>query len=150
MNSIRFELTVLLTLASRSTKWLYEINVLPEPSMGPVQRQECEYMIAHANLLILTVSCLQTCTTPNRSDTMNASITDMSFTFSELQVGKQNVTYDKGFSIQDMPVSSAILSPKDKEVIVHDGFIHCEGFVFGFLANLPASVEAFSLLQLGL
>jgi sulfite oxidase len=45
------------------------------------------------------------------------------------QVGKQNVTFDKGFSIQDMPVSSAILSPKDKEVIIHDGYVHCEGYV---------------------
>lgn len=49
-----------------------------------------------------------------------------------LQVGKQNATPDKGFSIQDMPVSSAILSPKDKEVIVHDGFIHCEGYVLNW------------------
>lgn len=28
-----------------------------------------------------------------------------------------------------MPVSSAILSPKDKEVIIHDGYVHCEGYV---------------------
>lgn len=32
-----------------------------------------------------------------------------------------------------MPVSSAILSPKDKEVIIHDGFIHCEGYVRSYL-----------------
>ncbi|KAJ9092063.1 hypothetical protein QFC19_008837 [Naganishia cerealis] len=79
-------------IGARSTKWVYEINVLPEPSMGPVQRQEYLYY--------------------------------------PQQVGKQNVTYDKGFSIQDMPVSSAILVPKDKEVIVHDGYIHCEGWAY--------------------
>ncbi|KAJ9103794.1 hypothetical protein QFC21_002256 [Naganishia friedmannii] len=79
-------------IGARSTKWVYEINVLPEPSMGPVQRQEYLYY--------------------------------------PQQVGKQNVTYDKGFSIQDMPVSSAILSPKDKDVVIHDGFIHCEGWAY--------------------
>jgi sulfite oxidase len=65
------------------------INILPEPSWGPVQRQEYLYF--------------------------------------NHQIGKHNAAPAKGFSIQDMPVSSAILVPKDKEVIVHDGFIHCEG-----------------------
>jgi len=46
------------------------------------------------------------------------------------QIGKQNVEYSNGFSIQDMPVSSAIMSPKDKDVIVHDGKIHLEGWGF--------------------
>jgi hypothetical protein len=27
----------------RSTKWVTNINILPEPSMGPVQRQEYLY-----------------------------------------------------------------------------------------------------------
>lgn len=43
------------------------------------------------------------------------------------QIGKHNASFARGFSIQDMPVSSAILTPADKEVIVHDGSIHCEG-----------------------
>jgi hypothetical protein len=30
-------------LLIRSCKWVTNVNVLPEPSMGPVQRQECMY-----------------------------------------------------------------------------------------------------------
>ncbi|GHJ83794.1 hypothetical protein NliqN6_0196 [Naganishia liquefaciens] len=79
-------------IGARCTKWVTNLNLLPEPSMGPVQRQEYLYY--------------------------------------PQQVGKHNVTPDKGFSIQDMPVSSAILSPKDKEVVVHDGYVHCEGWAY--------------------
>ncbi|KAJ9102057.1 hypothetical protein QFC20_005065 [Naganishia adeliensis] len=85
-------------IGARSCKWVTNVNVLPEPSMGPVQRQEYLYY--------------------------------------PQQVGKRNVTFDKGFSIQDMPVSSAILSPKDKEVIIHDGYVHCEGYVLVPFENM--------------
>ncbi|KXH27137.1 oxidoreductase molybdopterin binding domain-containing protein, partial [Colletotrichum nymphaeae SA-01] len=37
------------------------------------------------------------------------------------QVGKQNVKYSNGFSIQEMPVSSAIMTPRDMEQVVHEG-----------------------------
>lgn len=29
-----------------------------------------------------------------------------------------------------MPVSSALLVPRDKQVVIHDGFIHCEGWAY--------------------
>ena len=54
-------------IGARSTKWVYRINALEEPSMGPVQRQEYLYYTQ--------------------------------------QIGKQNVMYSNGFSIQNMPVS---------------------------------------------
>jgi len=43
-----------------------------------------------------------------------------------------------------MPVSSAILSPKDKEVVIHDGFIHCEGFVSTSVICPPPVLISFS------
>ena len=46
------------------------------------------------------------------------------------QVGKHNSTYSGGFSIQDMPVSSAIMSPVDKAVIIHDGKIRMRGWAY--------------------
>lgn len=46
------------------------------------------------------------------------------------QIGKQNVQYSNGFSIQDMPVSSAIMSPVDMEQIVHDGKITLRGWAY--------------------
>lgn len=46
------------------------------------------------------------------------------------QVGKQNALYSNGFSIQDMPVSSAIMAPVDKAQIIHDGKVHMTGWAF--------------------
>lgn len=46
------------------------------------------------------------------------------------QHGKQNALYSNGFSIQEMPVSSAIMTPKEKQVIVHDGKIEVTGWAY--------------------
>jgi sulfite oxidase len=46
------------------------------------------------------------------------------------QVGKQNVLFSNGFSIQEMPVGSAIMMPRDKEVIVHQGKIEVTGWAY--------------------
>lgn len=37
------------------------------------------------------------------------------------QKGKHNVLYSTGFSIQEMPVASALLFPADKAVVIHEG-----------------------------
>jgi len=90
-------------IGARSCKWVYKINALKEPSMGPVQRQEYLYYTS--------------------------------------QLGKQNVKYSNGFSIQNMPVSSAIIKPLDKSVIVHDGKIHLEGWSYSGGGNWVERVE---------
>lgn len=46
------------------------------------------------------------------------------------QIGKQNALYSNGFSIQDMPVSSAIISPENMAQIVHDGRITLKGWAY--------------------
>lgn len=60
-------------IGARSAKWLYKINALAEPSLGPVQSQEYLYYTS--------------------------------------QIGKQNVMYSNGFSIQNMPVSYVPVPP---------------------------------------
>jgi len=57
------------------------------------------------------------------------------------QTGKQNVDYSSGFSIQDMPVSSAIIAPVDKAQIVHDGAITLRGWAYSGGGNWPMRVE---------
>ncbi|KAF4552288.1 Oxidoreductase molybdopterin-binding domain-containing protein [Elsinoe fawcettii] len=57
------------------------------------------------------------------------------------QVGKQNAMYSNGFSIQDMPVSSAIMSPVDGEQIVHDGKIKLRGWAYSGGGHFPVRVE---------
>ncbi|CCL99737.1 uncharacterized protein FIBRA_01759 [Fibroporia radiculosa] len=90
-------------IGARSTKWLYKINALEEPSLGPVQAQEYIYFTS--------------------------------------QIGKQNAKYSNGFSIQNMPVSSAIIFPQDKEVIIHDGSIELRGWAYSGGGNWPERVE---------
>lgn len=57
------------------------------------------------------------------------------------QIGKQNVQYSTGFSIQNMPVSSAIIFPQDKELIVHDGAIELTGWSYSGGGNWVERVE---------
>ncbi|KAM0131298.1 hypothetical protein ACHAP3_006950 [Botrytis cinerea] len=57
------------------------------------------------------------------------------------QVGKHNATYSSGFSIQDMPVSSAIMSPIDMDQIVHDGTIKMRGWAYSGGGHWPVRVE---------
>ncbi|KAF5313227.1 hypothetical protein D9619_003582 [Psilocybe cf. subviscida] len=90
-------------IGARSCKWVYKINALAEPSMGPVQSQEYLYF------------------TP--------------------QIGKQNAMYSNGFSIQQMPVSSAIIFPEEKEVIIHDGTITLQGWAYSGGGNWVERVE---------
>ncbi|RPB08392.1 molybdopterin binding oxidoreductase [Morchella conica CCBAS932] len=57
------------------------------------------------------------------------------------QIGKHNTTYSSGFSIQDMPVSSAMMTPTDKDVIVHDGKITVKGWAYSGGGRWPQRVE---------
>ncbi|MCJ1308472.1 hypothetical protein MMC25_002125 [Agyrium rufum] len=57
------------------------------------------------------------------------------------QIGKHNATYSSGFSIQDMPVSSAIMEPAEKAVIVHDGKITMKGWAYSGGGHWPERVE---------
>ncbi|OSC97481.1 E set domain-containing protein [Trametes coccinea BRFM310] len=90
-------------IGARSAKWVYKINALSEPSMGPVQRQEYLYYTQ--------------------------------------QIGKQNAKYSNGFSIQNMPVSSAIIFPQDKQVIIHDGHVELKGWSYSGGGNWVERVE---------
>ncbi|KAJ3522672.1 hypothetical protein NM688_g8842 [Phlebia brevispora] len=57
------------------------------------------------------------------------------------QIGKHNVLISNGFSIQAMPVSSAILSPKTKDVVIHDGSIELKGWAYSGNGNWVERVE---------
>lgn len=57
------------------------------------------------------------------------------------QAGKHNASYSSGFSIQDMPVASAIISPIDKAVIIHDGTIKIRGWAYSGGGHWPERVE---------
>lgn len=56
------------------------------------------------------------------------------------QIGKQNATYSNGFSIQTMPVSSAIMTPLNQDQIIHDGKIKLTGWAYSG-SGWPTRVE---------
>lgn len=60
------------------------------------------------------------------------------------QVGKQNALYSNGFSIQDMPVSSAIMEPVSFQQIIHDGSIRLKGWAYSGGGHWPIRVEVSS------
>lgn len=57
------------------------------------------------------------------------------------QVGKQNAKYSNGFSIQDMPVSSAIMSPVNMQHVIHEGKVRLKGWAYSGGGRFPIRVE---------
>lgn len=57
------------------------------------------------------------------------------------QVGKHNFRMTDGIQIQEMPVSSAIMSPWTKQVVVHNGVIRCKGWAYSGGGRWPERVD---------
>ena len=75
------------------------------------------------------------------SEPSQAPVQKKEYLYYTPQAGKHNATYSSGFSIQDMPVASAIISPVDKTVIVHDGTIKMRGWAYSGGGHWPERVE---------
>ena len=90
-------------IGARSTKWLYRIRAIEDPSLAPVQSKEYLYF--------------------------------------NQQVGKHNQCPTDGIQIQEMPVSSAIMSPWTKQIVIHNGKIHCKGWAYSGGGRWPERVE---------
>ena len=71
----------------------------------------------------------------------NAPVQKKEYLYYTPQTGKHNATYSSGFSIQDMPVSSAIMGPVEKSVIVHDGSFKMSGWAYSGGGHWPERVE---------
>ena len=57
------------------------------------------------------------------------------------QVGKHNQRWTDGIQIQEMPVSSAIMSPMNKQVVVHSGAVKVNGWAYSGGGRWPERVE---------
>jgi sulfite oxidase len=57
------------------------------------------------------------------------------------QTGKHNQKPTDGIQIQEMPVSSAIMSPWNNQVVMHNGAIHCKGWAYSGGGRWPERVE---------
>ncbi|KAK0642974.1 immunoglobulin E-set, partial [Cercophora newfieldiana] len=70
-----------------------------------------------------------------------ASVQRKEYLYFTPQIRKQNAQYGNGFSIQDMPVSSAIMAPKEMDRIVHEGKIAVKGWAYSGSGHCAAQVE---------
>lgn len=65
--------------------------------------------------------------------------------YSNTQYGKHNTLYSNGFSIERMPVSSAIMKPVDGDIIVHEGSLDLQGWAYSggenWVENMECSVD---------
>ncbi|KAF2177562.1 mitochondrial putative sulfite oxidase [Zopfia rhizophila CBS 207.26] len=63
------------------------------------------------------------------------------YLFYNNQVGKHNGSFSYGLSIQETPVSSAIMWPRDRDVIMHEGKINVKGWAYSGGGRWPERVE---------
>ncbi|KAI4763216.1 molybdopterin binding oxidoreductase [Aureobasidium sp. EXF-12344] len=70
-----------------------------------------------------------------------APVQSKEYLYFNQQVGKHNQRPTDGIQIQEMPVSSAIMSPWQNQVVIHNGKIHCKGWAYSGGGRWPERVE---------
>ncbi|OQE24234.1 hypothetical protein PENFLA_c010G07377 [Penicillium flavigenum] len=70
-----------------------------------------------------------------------APVQSREYLYFNQQMGKYNQRPMDGIQIQEMPVSSAIMSPWQNQVIMHSGSIHCKGWAYSGGGRWPERVE---------
>lgn len=70
-----------------------------------------------------------------------APVQSKEYLYFNQQVGKHNQRPTDGIQIQEMPVSSAIMLPWNKQVVIHNGKIHCKGWAYSGGGRWPERVE---------
>ncbi|KAI1775902.1 molybdopterin binding oxidoreductase [Hypoxylon cercidicola] len=70
-----------------------------------------------------------------------APVQSREYLYFNQQVGKHNQKWIDGIQIQEMPVSSAIMSPWNKQVVVHEGQIEIKGWAYSGGGHWPERVE---------
>lgn len=70
-----------------------------------------------------------------------APVQSSEYLYFNQQVGKHNQRMTDGIQIQEMPVSSAIEYPWTKQVVIHNGSIHCKGWAYSGGGRWPERVE---------
>lgn len=73
-----------------------------------------------------------------------APVQSKEYLYYNSQVGKHNQMPSAGINIQEMPVSSAIMSPWNTQIVVHKGSIHVKGWAYSGGGRWPERVEVSS------
>ena len=102
--------------------WSMNGQELPEIHGGPVRCVVMGYIGARSVKWLYRIKGLRE---PSR-----APVQSREYLYFNGQVGKHNQRWTDGVQIQEMPVSSAVMSPWDKQVVVHEGGIECKGWAY--------------------
>ncbi|KAK5111040.1 hypothetical protein LTR62_005415 [Meristemomyces frigidus] len=70
-----------------------------------------------------------------------APVQSQEYLYFNQQIGKHNQQMTDGIQIQEMPVSSALMMPWQKQVVIHNGSIHCKGWAYSGGGRWPERVE---------
>ncbi|KAK5047320.1 hypothetical protein LTR84_006842 [Exophiala bonariae] len=70
-----------------------------------------------------------------------APVQSKEYLYFNQQIGKYNQKPTDGIQIQEMPVSSAIMSPWTKQVVIHNGSIQCKGWAYSGGGRWPERIE---------
>jgi len=71
----------------------------------------------------------------------HAPVQSKEYLYFNQQFGKHNQRPIDGIQIQEMPVSSAIMTPLNKQVVIHTGSINCKGWAYSGGGRWPERVE---------
>ncbi|GJE95510.1 sulfite oxidase [Phanerochaete sordida] len=113
----------------------WEMNGEPLPKIhgGPLRMVITGYIGARSCKWVYRINALEE---PSQGPVQRAE-----YLYYTQQIGKQNVKISNGFSIQAMPVSSAIIAPSSGDVIIHDGMIMLKGWAYSGGGNWVERVE---------
>lgn len=116
----------------------WEMNGKPLPKIHgfPLRAVVMGYIGARSVKWLYRIKAIPT---PSR-----APVQSREYLYFQQQYGKHNQLPVYGIQIQEMPVSSAIMSPWNKEVVVHDGKIKVQGWAYSGGGRWPERVEVSS------
>ncbi|KAH9883467.1 sulfite oxidase [Xylariomycetidae sp. FL2044] len=114
---------------------VWEMNGEPLPKIhgAPVRAVVMGYIGARSVKWLYRITALRE---PTR-----APVQSKEYLYFNHQIGKHNQRWTDGIQIQEMPVSSAIMSPWNKQVVVHEGAIKVEGWAYSGGGRWPERVE---------
>ncbi|KAI1610983.1 sulfite oxidase [Exophiala viscosa] len=114
---------------------VWEMNGEPLPKIHgfPVRMVVMGYIGARSAKWVYRIKAL-----PHPS---RAPVQSKEYLYFNQQVGKHNQLPTMGIQIQEMPVSSAIMAPWSKQVVVHEGKIDMKGWAYSGGGRWPERVE---------
>ncbi|KAI1431043.1 sulfite oxidase [Xylaria sp. CBS 124048] len=114
---------------------VWEMNGEPLPKIhgAPVRAVVMGYIGARSVKWLYRVTAIR--------EPTHAPVQSREYLYFNQQVGKHNQRWTDGIQIQEMPVSSAIMSPWNKQVVIHKGKIAVKGWAYSGGGRWPERVE---------